>query len=181
VIHLFAFVLGAEGVDELVDLGAIDAVVGLDPVDPVAHGLAVESLVGRCRSVLPARYGERFPDEEALRRAVEPRLAELERRLEELAGCVELGVRVASPEERTSVATGTGTEYMLAAGRREAELRDLDRRLRPRSRESADARYLVARSDVAGFAAEVERYALEHPELAVVCTGPWAPYTFAAA
>ena len=54
-------------------------------------------------------------------------------------------------------------------------------RLQPRARKSAEARYLVARSDVAGFAAEVERYAREHPELAVVCTGPWAPYTFAAA
>jgi len=179
VIHLYAFVLGAESVEELVHLGRIDAVVGREPVDAVEHGLAVEALVGRCRSVLPARYGERFPDEPALRRAVEPRLAELEQRLDELAGCVEIGVRVAAPEEHASIETGT--DYMRAAGRREADLRALDRRLQPRARKSPDARYLVERSDVAGFAAEVERYAQEHPELAVVCTGPWAPYTFAAA
>jgi Gas vesicle synthesis protein GvpL/GvpF len=179
VIHLYAFVLGAESVEGLVHLGGIDAVVGREEVDAVEHGLVVESLVGRCTSVLPARYGERFPDETALRRAAEPRLAELERRLDELAGCVEIGVRVAPPEERASVETGT--DYMRAAGRRDADLRALDRRLQPRARRCADARYLVARSDLAGFAAEVERYAQEHPELAVVCTGPWAPYTFAAA
>ena len=178
-IHLYAFVLGAGSVEELVHLGRIDAVVGREAVDAVGHGLAVESLVGRCRSVLPARYGERFPDEAALRSAVEPRLAELEQRLEELAGCVEIGVRVAAPEEHTAVETGT--DYMRAAGRREAYLRALDGRLQPRARKSAEARYLVARSDVAGFAAEVERYAREHPELAILCTGPWAPYTFAAA
>jgi len=179
VIHLYAFVLGAAGIEELVQLGRMDAVVGREAVDAVGHGLAVESLVGRCRSVLPVRFGERFPDEAALRRAVEPRLAELERRLDELTGCVEIGVRVAPPEERTAVETGT--DYMRAAGRRQADLRDLDRRLQPRARKSADARYLVARTEVAGFAAEVERYAREHPELALVCTGPWAPYTFAAA
>ena len=178
-IHLYAFVLGAEGDDGIVHLGRIDAVVGREPVDAVGHGLAVESLMGRCRSVLPVRFGERFPDEEALRRAVEPRVAELEQRLDELAGCVEIGVRVAPPEERAAVETGT--DYMRAAGRREADMHALDRRLRPRARKSTDARYLVARSEVAGFAAEVERYAREHPELAVVCTGPWAPYTFAAA
>ncbi len=178
-IHLYAFVLGAEGIEELVQLGRVDAVVGREAVDAVRHGLAVESLVGRCRSVLPVRFGERFPDEAALRRAVQPRLAELERRLDELTGCVEIGVRVAAPEERAAVETGT--DYMRAAGRREADLRDLDRRLQPRARKSADARYLVARAEVAGFAAEVERYAQEHPELALVCTGPWAPYTFAAA
>jgi hypothetical protein len=87
---------------------------------------------------------------------------------------------VAPPEEEHP-AVRTGTDYMRAAGRREAELRALDERLQARARKSVDARYLVARADVAGFAAEVERYAREHPELAVVCTGPWAPYTFAAA
>jgi hypothetical protein len=178
VIHLFAFVLAPESVEELVPLGRIDAVVGREAVDAVGHGLAVESLVGRCRSVLPVRFGERFPDEQALRKAVEPRVSELERRLDELAGCVEIGVRVAPPEEHARVETGT--DYMRAAGRREADLSALDRRLQPQARKSADARYLVARSEVARFAAEVERYAQEHPELAVVCTGPWAPYTFAA-
>ena len=99
--------------------------------------------------------------------------------MEELSGLVEIGVRVAAPEQgRPPI--DTGTDNMHAAAARDAALRMLDHRLRPRARDGSDGRYLVARDDVEGFVAEVERYAGEHPELAVVCTGPWAPYSFAA-
>jgi hypothetical protein len=181
VIHLYAFVPGAPPLEEplqLVRFGRIGAVVG-PGCDALRHGLVVEELAERCVSVLPVRFGEQFESEEALRSSIAPRLDALERRLGELAGYVEIGVRVAAPEPSRSPVR-TGTDYMRAAGEREAALQTLDRRLRPRARDSSEGRYLVARSDVAGFAAEVERCAAEHPELAVVCTGPWAPYSFAA-
>jgi hypothetical protein len=43
-----------------------------------------------------------------------------------------------------------------------------------------DASYLVPRDDADAFRAQVDAFGAAHPELALVCTGPWAPYTFAA-
>lgn len=180
-IHLYALVLGAPAVDaplRIVSLGRVRAVVGPE-CDALRQGLVVEELAQRCDSVLPVRFGERFESDAALRSSVAGRLDALEQRLEELAGCVEIGVRVAAPERRRP-AIRTGTDYMRAAGERDAAAQGLDRRLRPRAHDGSNGRYLVARSDVDGFIAEVEQYAAEHPDLAVVCTGPWAPYSFAA-
>jgi len=42
-----------------------------------------------------------------------------------------------------------------------------------------DACYLVERDRVDEFARSVETYASAHPELSLVCTGPWAPASFA--
>ena len=44
-----------------------------------------------------------------------------------------------------------------------------------------DACYLVERDVVGEFASCVETYGAEHPELTLVCTGPWAPASFAGA
>jgi DNA primase len=44
-----------------------------------------------------------------------------------------------------------------------------------------DACYLVARDEVDDFARRVATYGAEHPELDLVCTGPWAPASFAEA
>ena len=41
------------------------------------------------------------------------------------------------------------------------------------------ASYLVARDEVGYFASVVRDLQDDHPELAVSCTGPWAPYSFA--
>jgi hypothetical protein len=40
--------------------------------------------------------------------------------------------------------------------------------------------YLVPRQDVAAFGEHVRRLEAAHPDLTIVCTGPWPPYTFAA-
>jgi hypothetical protein len=48
-------------------------------------------------------------------------------------------------------------------------------------RSSRDAGYLVARADVPDFSRAVERLLESRPALDVLCTGPWAPYSFAAA
>jgi hypothetical protein len=40
------------------------------------------------------------------------------------------------------------------------------------------AAYLVERANVARFRALVERLQQQHPEIAVLCTGPWPPYSF---
>jgi len=40
------------------------------------------------------------------------------------------------------------------------------------------AAYLVERPVVARFGSRVQRLQAEHPEAAVLCTGPWPPYSF---
>ena len=42
------------------------------------------------------------------------------------------------------------------------------------------AAYLVPREDVAAFSEHVRRLEAAHPDLTIVCTGPWPPYSFAA-
>jgi hypothetical protein len=62
---------------------------------------------------------------------------------------------------------------------------DLRRTLEARARDSVqtsrDAGYLVARDDVDAFSSVVRRLLESHPAVDVLCTGPWAPYSFAAA
>jgi hypothetical protein len=40
------------------------------------------------------------------------------------------------------------------------------------------AAYLVERGSVRDFTARVDTLQREHPELALLCTGPWPPYSF---
>jgi hypothetical protein len=42
-----------------------------------------------------------------------------------------------------------------------------------------DTAYLVERSEVGALRETVDRFAATHPDVSVVCTGPWAPYSFA--
>jgi hypothetical protein len=59
--------------------------------------------------------------------------------------------------------------------------RALAARARDSVRTSRDAGYLVARTEVAGFSQAAEALLESQPMLDVLCTGPWAPYSFAAA
>jgi hypothetical protein len=67
---------------------------------------------------------------------------------------------------------------------------DLERQLRHFARDHvvtgelahgavSESAYLVPRASVAAVRGLVDRFAAEHPEATVVCTGPWAPYSFA--
>jgi Gas vesicle synthesis protein GvpL/GvpF len=101
-------------------------------------------------------------------------------------GCVELAVRVALPaaERRPR----SGHDYIAA---KIDARRSFDQVLAPLESLAADARrggagaepvltasYLVARDDVQRFADELRDVQERHPQLAVSCTGPWAPYSF---
>lgn len=204
-IELYAFVSGlrgpvGDGRLEALPLGAVTAVVG--PAgggghdDVVRHGLVVEALLDAADAVLPVRFGERFADAEALVAAVEPRLGELEARLAEVDGCVELAVRVARGGEEPRERPARGGDYMRArlrsvtadAAAADALHAALQRCARGSvvaepalSRLVHDASYLVRRDDVDVFAQRVASYAAAHPELDLVCTGPWAPASFAGA
>jgi Gas vesicle synthesis protein GvpL/GvpF len=186
VIHLYAFVQGLRELDsrfEARPFGSVAAVTGAEEPNPVSFGLVVESLLDKADAVLPVRFGERFADEEDLAAAVAPRLPAIERQLGHVGGCVEVGVRIvprSDPEARAD-----GAAYMQARLHEHRAVEEIHQALAAEARDSvrtsADAGYLVERGDVHNFSLAVERLLESHSALDVVCTGPWAPYSFAAA
>jgi hypothetical protein len=138
------------------------------------HAEVVEELMSRSGAVLPAQFGRPFGDEMDLTAAIRPKADELSRGLDRVRGCVEFGLRVASPPRNPVAATGK--EYMHA---RLAEHR-LVEPLAELSRASTPTAYLVPKENVDAFHEAVRHLQAEHPELTIVCTGPWPPYSFGA-
>lgn len=185
-IHLYAFVRGVTELPaglEARPFGSVAAVTGDDEPDPLRHGLVVEGLLDRAEAILPVRFGERFATEDDLSAAIAPRLEALEGQLDHVAGCVEVGVRVVPRREPADGDDGAG--YMRARLREQLAAEEVHRALAAQARDSVqtsrDAGYLVFRDEVAAFSRAVERLLESHPALDVLCTGPWAPYSFAAA
>ena len=198
-IHAYAFTAGLvslpalDGLDgeplEVRTIDGLEAVVSCRRAESsrrglraeaLVHGTVVEALVDRAAAVLPVRFGETAPDDDSFARAVRARAEGLRRSLDRVRGCVEVGVRIASLEQPVAL---TGTDYLRA--RRAAtggELHDQLRLLARDSRSSAGgSAYLVPRESLPAVQERARRFALAHPELTVVCTGPWAPYNFTTA
>jgi len=173
-----------------------DVVPALDRDAVLRHARVVEQLAEGDAAVLPVRLGVAFADELALQRALREQAGDLEARLELVRGCVELGLRVLAPDgERERGAFAGGAEYMHARLREESRrerlagelhecvahvARDSVQRASRSGSVLLDAAYLVPGGAVATFREEVERLEQSHPELAVLCTGPWPAYSFAA-
>ena len=158
------------------------------------HAEVVEALARTGAAVLPARFGLAFADDAALEEGVRERRAELEAALAHVEGCVELGLRVLAPGQDGAVAGATGGGDYLRARLRETEARErlattlhdaLAKRARDARRAPAADRwllssaYLVQTPNVEDFQRELEALEAAHPELELVLTGPWPPYSFA--
>ena len=149
------------------------------------HEELVEELMAG-RDLLPVRYGTLVDDEQAAARAVAERRDELLASLERVRGAVELAVRIHTRVRAESPAVTSGRDYLRAkAGAFEAAklvhepLAALARdSVLPHGSEPLRAAYLVDREAVDGFVAEVSRLQSAHPDLDVLCTGPWPPYSF---
>lgn len=185
-IYLYAFVQGLRELEpglEARPFGTLLAVTGEEEPDPLRFGLVVERLRESVDSVLPVRFGEGFAGEEELSAAVAPRLEALEHRLAHVAGCVEVGVRIVPIAAREDAPDGAG--YMAARLREQRAVEEIHEALAAEARDSVrthcDAGYLLDRAEVDRFSLAVARLLESHPSLDVVCTGPWAPYSFAAA
>jgi hypothetical protein len=155
-----------------------------------AHEQAVAELMD-AHTLLPARYGTRLSESEAAELVRERRhglLAALER----VRGAVELAVTVAVETGAGSPPAGGGPGTAYLQGRL-AEQRAVDRArgwleaLHELARAEAGGRvtggrlrcaYLVGRDRLTAFLACAEALDAAHPELALVCTGPWPPYSF---
>jgi hypothetical protein len=197
----------AQGIDDAAlhveSAGELDVIVSRHEALPreasepavLAHARVVEALAASNDAVLPARFGGAHTDTAALRAAVTDRQHELAAALARVRGCVELGVRALAPAaERTAAATGA--DYMRARleHRQEAErladelhaplaalAREATRTVGATPRLLLSAAYLVPKDEVSGFTELVEKLQAEHPQLGIVCTGPWPPYSFATA
>jgi hypothetical protein len=156
------------------------------------HEQVVEAAM-KSGPALPARFGTTFPDDQALRLALERDGEHLRRQLERMRGCVELAVRVGLPGKRDSTPSDGRTylEDKLARHRRHqtivretlaplAELAEHARSSESSRSEGEEvcASYLVRSDWVERFAEEVRRLAASNPELWLSCTGPWPPYSF---
>jgi hypothetical protein len=150
-------------------LAAVCAPAGDEEVTPEAlwrFEQVVEALM-EDRDVLPVRYGTRFDDEAAAARAVEDREADLAAALDRVHGAVELSVRVIAVGERAPDVHAPLSKLARATVRRS----DTSELLR--------AAYLVDRDAVGRFADLVARLQASNPDLRLLCTGPWPPYSFA--
>ena len=136
------------------------------------HAEVVEGLMSRSGAVLPAQFGRPFGDEDELQAAIRTKARKLERGLERVRGCVEFGLRVAGEAPSAS----SGTEYMRARLAQQQAVEPLERL----SRAVSPNAYLVTAENVEAFQEAVRRLQAEHPELTIVCTGPWPPYSFGA-
>ena len=164
------------------------------------HERVVERLMAD-RAVLPMRFGSRLPDEGAVRDLLEARQQAFLAALDRVRGRVELGVRAirrgngAAPGDPVAPApeTASGRDYVLSKVREShrtehaaatlhdplAALADAARRQRPRSPDEVlRASYLVDRGSLPRFRAAVERLQRTQPDAAILCTGPWPPYSF---
>jgi hypothetical protein len=128
-----------------------------------------EQIVETLMPVLPMRFASTLADEGALRRLIEERHESFAAALAHVAGRVEVGVRTASR------GATSGREHLLGKLALHEPLAALAVDSRVRSSGSA---YLVERDALPGFTQAVERLQEAHPELAILCTGPWPPYSF---
>ncbi|HKV08780.1 MAG TPA: GvpL/GvpF family gas vesicle protein [Thermoanaerobaculia bacterium] len=190
--------------------GEILAVAGERPSRPAPgvhafshHDGTVRRLAACVPALLPARFGEWFPDEQALADKLAPRAKELGEALELVRGCVQMTLRVfgeATVSPSGSVVEesglGPGARY-LEERRREHErarslpeidpLREL---LAPYLRtEKVERRgtppmlgtvyHLVPRESFSAYRAVLERESEQLSGVRVQASGPWPPYAFA--
>ncbi len=156
------------------------------------HERVVEALMEH-GPVLPARFGTIFESVDSVGAALEREAEKLECALARVCGCVELAVRVRSlgPDEPRPATDGHAyvRDMLQARQRREAIITSTVAPLKAlavSSKESATASgdagvsvsYLVRAHDVERFCTEVRRIQGENQQLALSCTGPWAPYSF---
>jgi len=198
----------------LIGEGPVRGVAGSLPEKPqpipsalAAHDAVVRRLADQITALLPARFGQTLPDEQALTDWLAAHAPELAEALVQVAGCVQMTLRVygegpaAHPDDLSELpAGGPGTRY-LEQRRREAErerslpdiapLREalrpllkaerIERPATPAGRLRATAYDLIARGASDDYARIVAATSLDcqRDGWHVSASGPWPPYAFA--
>jgi hypothetical protein len=154
---------------------------------------------------LPARFGQTFPDDSALRSALEERSEAIRAALDRVAGAVEMTVRMLLDIEPSGAVgpppVSSGRDYLAWVRARRTEEAELRRRaefLQARLGEAVqdvvrgEARapvrfparslavsHLVAREALMEYRLAVRSFAEGDPARRIMLSGPWAPYSFA--
>lgn len=183
---------------------AVSTAAASDAYTPVRtrileHQRVVEALM-RQTSVLPFRFGMVVEDDDACRRLLVARSGELRAALDRVRDCVEYAIRLSGPSETAGSSPempteGPGTAHLRALIRRagawpastERVLQDslgthvAGQMLWPRTpaRPELRASLLVRRPQTELFLADLGALQRSRPDLALTCTGPWPPYSFA--
>jgi hypothetical protein len=179
------------------------------PGDPALDALWVhERVIERLmadRAVLPMRFGTKLAGDDALQEILAGRQQEFLTALDRVRGRVEIGIRAMQPPDvqdvngapsamsaRDATSGRAYIEGKLRNGRRvEREAAAVHepfaalaaastRHAARRPDELLRASYLVDKAAVARFRGTVERMQRADPGVAILCTGPWPPYSFVA-
>jgi hypothetical protein len=154
-------------------LGALCAPAAPEPADADAlwrREETVERLMAD-RTLLPVRFGTRLTDEAEAAAVLGERRDEFAAALRHVRGAAELAVRVQPSGRPGALDAEHAIHGPLRALSRDAAILPGDDLFR--------AAYLVDRGITGSFVRTVRRLQDRHPALAVLCTGPWPPYSFA--
>ena len=164
------------------------------------HERVAEALMDD-HAVLPVRFGTTVADDDALAAMLDERQAEFRDALERVRGRVEMTVKAMwtppePPAEAPDAGASPGRTYLL--GRLETRNAavaladaihtglakvavDARREVLVTPRLLLSAAYVVDRADVDALLAASDDAARRHPEVELLCIGPWPPHTFAQA
>ena len=171
------------------------------------HNAVVEAAVTEEVTPVPLRFGQWVDDERDLQKAVAEKATSYQERLAEFAGCLEFGMRLIDPAAPDTAVTAerppatSGLEYMRGlqessrlAEKKRAESEQVHARIREllgdavRAEKVEEARtahavltlsHLVARPKFEEYRALAVRVREMFPELRMLLSGPWPPYSFA--
>jgi hypothetical protein len=137
-------------------------------------GLAVES----CSAVVPFRLGMDFGSEAELRATVRCNASQLAEQLGRFRGRVEMGLKVRIPAPTTDqpLRLPSGLDRVRALAPQPADR--WERLGRSPQGSIFEGCYLVSRRAIEDFWQAVEGIRRSAPELPLLGSGPWAPYSF---
>jgi hypothetical protein len=184
--------------DVLVAVGETAAAPPLGADALRGHDTVVRRLAGEVDAILQARFGSVVADEDALRVALEPRLAALGAALRLVRGCEQMTLRVFGPPlgspspSEGEQPTGPGARYLAAVrqrigpGDRVAALRErlgglvAAERFEPHATPPlvASVYHLVPRHSCRTYLAALDAAAATLRPSRVSASGPWPPYAF---
>lgn len=173
-----------------------------------AHNRVVEAAVTEAITPVPLRFGQWLPDEAALRESMTGKAAVYRELLRQFAGCQEFGLRLIEPDVEQKARdvhpppATSGLAYMQALressrlaeqqrqrgeavrSRISAQLRGLVRAERVEEEQTPHAvvtlSHLVAREDFDEYRERARDLRRLFPEMRLLVSGPWPPYSFAA-
>jgi hypothetical protein len=152
-----------------------DAAGAVTPHDLWRYESVVESLMAD-RDLLPMRFGTRLPDVATAAQILHERLDHFVAALDHVRGAIELGLRVvAAPDRHVDRADALEAVHApLAATVRDSRIHS------HAEHELLRAAYLVDRHAITDVTDRVTGLQRAEPDLRLLCTGPWPPYSFVA-